>query len=800
MRIEKPVFFMHQVSLTDPKRQPLAEVFLRKLVAAYLMLGVLIFGLQLVAEYHNHRRQLMDGLHAIATTFAPGAAAALWDFQEGSLQYMVSGIGLQSDVVAVEIKGEKGNNSFTWKSPDGAQASTVLRVEVPLTLIDRAGAPHTVGSLTVASNEDRLWSRLRGAIFSVFQVAVALMLALGVVVWLLVNRLVVRPLLRFSDQVNLLEGSSALKPILLGPTSVEEIATLQTGFNRLMRQAGEDQKRIEEHNDTLERKVTERTHDLEAANKAKGEFLARMSHEIRTPMNAIIGLSQLTLRTVLTDLQRDYLQKVLGSAQALLGIINDILDFSKIEAGKLTLEQIDIDLTAVLNNLFHVVGLKANEKGLVLKSLIAPDVPVYLVGDPMRLGQVLLNLLDNAVKFTSSGDVSIAVTVVQRHVEQVRLCFCVKDSGIGLSAQDIDGLFQSFHQTDGSVTRRFGGTGLGLAITKQLVELMGGRVWVESTVGQGSRFLFEAQFAVRAAAPMRVEHRVDAADDTRVGRKIDPIRGARVLLVEDNAINQLVARNFLEINGVLVDVAHNGAEGVEMALRGNYALVLMDIQMPVMDGLTAARTIRATPGFEHLRIVAMTANAMVTDYQNSLDAGMNDHITKPIDQTQLTETLLRWIVPQTTRLPGAAESPVEDGSASVSASVLKARLALPVSVHLDCERALAQLGGSAEFYRNLLQTFLANHGDEVQRMEHAMAQTQTADVRRMVHTLKGTAATLGATALSAGAAVLEKALLQQDDHAVATALSEVQLMLQGLCADLSAFFTARAATAPDMLS
>ena len=781
--------------VSDLSRQPLAQLFLRKLVGGYVLLGVLIFGVQLIAEYRTHRQRLVADLHTMATTFGPGAAAALWDFQESSLQSMVSGIGLQSDVVAVEIKGAKGSQGFVWKSPDGAQPSANLSVEMPLILVDRAGVSRSVGTLEIASNEDRLWRRLRGVVWSVFEVGLALMLAMGVVVWRLVNRLVVRPLLDFSQQVNALDGASVQESIHLDYTEVSEIATLQAGFNGLMQQVGEDQKRIAEQNANLERKVAERTQDLEAANKAKGEFLARMSHEIRTPMNAVIGLSQLTLRTELTTLQRDYLQKVLGSAQALLGIINDILDFSKIEAGKLTLETIDLDLKAVLDNLSNVVSLKADEKGLTLLQSQASDVPTHLLGDPMRLGQILLNLVGNAIKFTAQGEVSVSITVAQRHTHSVRLRFCVQDTGIGLTDAQVATLFQSFHQADGSVTRRFGGTGLGLAITKQLVELMHGSVWVESTPGQGSRFYFEVEMGVADAAPRRAERRLHEANEAPARRKTDAIAGARVLLVEDNAINQLVARNFLEINGVQVDIAHNGAEGVDMALQGHYALVLMDIQMPVMDGLSAARKIRATPGFEHLPIVAMTANAMVTDHQNSLDAGMNDHITKPIDQNQLTDTLLRWIEP---RPPGsvpavltASELPLSAAPASGASGGDSADL--PISAELDTRRGLLQVGGAVDLYRKLLQNFLEQHALEADHIASAWAQGDGVVARRLAHTVKGTAATLGAQALSQHAAELEKAVAQQDAAAVGSALGTVQASLQALCTDLQAYFAGRAA-------
>ncbi len=285
---------------------------------------------------------------------------------------------------------------------------------MPLTLTNRAGQPATVGTLTIASSDERLWSRLRPVVGSLVTVGSTLMLCMGLVVWLLVHRLLVRPLTEFSDQVGQLEGAQADQPIQLRQTHVTEIATLEAGFNRLMRQIGEDQERIAEQNTTLEQKVVERTRALEAANKAKSEFLARMSHEIRTPMNAVIGLSELTLRTALDAQQRDYLNKVLGAAQALLGIINDILDFSKIEAGKLTLEHIEMSLPAVIDGVIDVVGLRADEKGLALQVMLAPDVPHHLWGDPTRLGQVLLNLVGNAIKFTEVGTVEVGVTTVSR--------------------------------------------------------------------------------------------------------------------------------------------------------------------------------------------------------------------------------------------------------------------------------------------------------------------------------------------------------------------------------------------------
>lgn len=1105
---------------------PLARVLLRKLFFAYVGFVVVVACITFVKEYRDARRNVITTLQALASTFAPSAETAIWDYQTEIIKSIANGIGTHPMVLRVEINGDNGNLKAAWASPSGQVSTPELSV-TRILYHQENGHTKELGHLMIASSDDVVYEHLKSTLLSIAVIASAQFVFLGLVLWGLARLLVVRPLKRFSAEVNALSAAGLNHPIDLKHRQVAEIVTLETGFNQLITQLAHSHAEVAEHNTLLEQRVLERTQEVEqkeaglrnildatqagtwewnvqtgavtvnerwmgmlgytqadlapinietwqslchpldlthagellnkhfageidfydcelrmrhklgywvwvlargrlisrtpegepewmagthldiseskrlfqqladirtaldehaqvsitdangtityandkfcelsgyprenllgrthrvvnsgyhpreffehlwatvtrgftwkgqiknrcqdgsfywvdttispildsigrpvqyiairyditeqklndekllaakeeaeAASRAKSEFLANMSHEIRTPMNGILGMLKLLEYTDLNARQLDYAKKAQSATGALLGIINDILDFSKVEAGKLELDCHPFALGNVMRDLSVILSANMSSNKVEVFFSLDPAIPPVLIGDDLRLQQILLNLSSNALKFTDEGEVAVSIRVLKRDAERVGLEFSVQDTGIGIPADKLEAIFEGFHQAESSTSRRFGGTGLGLAISKRLLNLMGGDLQVESEFGRGSRFSFCIELGIAAnttitvpALPMAMHESeplhvlivddnaharevltvlctslgwqvqsvdsgeaalallpcaeprpfdivfvdwfmggIDGWDTTRRIRQlklqgkppivimlttsgqelfaqkskrerdlldgylIKPITssmlhdaafealsirsghisktepeaaqrlaGLRILVVEDNPLNQQVAQGLLIQNGAVVEIAGGGNEGVTKAVSTHppFDVVLMDLQMPDIDGLEATRQIRAHPDLVEMPIIAMTANAMESDREECLAVGMVDHVSKPVDVEELTTAILRHV--KRARPVVTAELTRVEGE---------------FLADIDVENAIKRLGGNRPFYDKVVASFCVDALVFMDDLKEDLKKNQLSDAIRSAHTFKGLAHTVGAVGLA----------------------------------------------------
>jgi signal transduction histidine kinase/ActR/RegA family two-component response regulator len=651
------------------KTHPLAATLVRVIFGAYMVVAILLTCLQLVLDYRRQQAVLSEEVEQLGATAEPIFAHALWNFDDDQLASNLEGILRSVNIFGVQVRSPEGRvlgalgaipteggamecarlpgREFDATDKCGPRAAGLFAIERPVWYAGQDGRqPQRLGTLVLYTSSNVVMQRAAYGFAVVVFGALLKTLALWFIARAVITRLVSRPLHKLTQAIQQFDPNQTetdLADLALATDRRDELAQLFRSFGQLRGALRNSNRALLEHQEVLESRVAERTAKLERANRAKSEFLSKMSHEIRTPINGVLGMTELLLDTELNPTQQNYTNLIRSAGDTLLYIVNDILDYSKIEAGKMTLEQVPFDLRALVQDTGALFALHSKDVSVQFHVDLADTVPCSLRGDPMRLRQVLFNLLGNAFKFTHSGSVRLLVRLAsdqarEQESEPVVLLFEISDTGIGLAPEQQAKLFDAFTQADESITRRYGGSGLGLAICRQLVELMGGAIGVDSVVGEGSTFYFTARFdVVPAAAALAASAALTRPDLSHL----------RVLVAEDNLINQLVIRGLLDKFRIEPAVVDNGRLAVEAVLAAAppFDLVLMDCEMPELDGWSAGRLLRELDvrraDGQPLLMIGLSAHVLEDAIDEALTAGMDDYVSKPVNGQRLFAALQR---------------------------------------------------------------------------------------------------------------------------------------------------------------